>query len=129
MLLRASRQRICLPATAVGIGNQQNCRPVERSPNAQIAVLMPPFPQAAGLALAGDSEMIAEFTWRCGQNHSVQLLPNLAFVLCQAKLSLTAASGIIVARGPGGYNGLRVGLSTAKSLAFCLNIPLAGIVL
>jgi len=81
----------------------------------------------AGLALAGDSEMIAEFTWRCGQNHSVQLLPNLAFILSQAKLSLSAASGIIVARGPGGYNGLRVGLSTAKSLAFCLNIPLAGI--
>jgi len=80
-----------------------------------------------GLALAGDNDLIVEFTWRCGKNHSVQLLPSLAFMLRQAKLSLSAASGIIVARGPGGYNGLRVGLSTAKSLAFCLNIPLAGI--
>lgn len=81
----------------------------------------------AGLALAGDNDLIAEFTWRCGQNHSVQLLPNLAFMLSQAKLNLSETRGIIVARGPGGYSGLRVGLSTAKSLAFCLNIPLAGI--
>ena len=81
----------------------------------------------AGLALAGDNELIVEFTWRCGQNHSVQLLPNLAFILSRAKLSLAEASGIIVARGPGGYSGLRVGLSTAKSLAFCLNVPLAGV--
>lgn len=81
----------------------------------------------AGLTLAGEDALIAEFTWHCGQNHSVQLLPNLAFMLSQAKRSLSDAKGIIVARGPGGYNGLRVGLSTAKSLAFCLNIPLAGI--
>ncbi len=81
----------------------------------------------AGLALVGDDELIAEFTWRCGQNHSVQLLPNLAFMLSQAKLSLTSASGIIVAKGPGGYNGLRVGLSTAKALAFCLKVPIAGV--
>ena len=81
----------------------------------------------AGLALIGDNDFIAEYTWSCGQNHSVQLLPNLAALLEQAKLNIAAASGIIVARGPGGYNGLRVGLSTAKTLAFCLDIPLAGI--
>lgn len=81
----------------------------------------------ARLALAVDNDLISEFTWRCGQNHSVQLLPNLAFMLSQAKLRLPEANGIIVARGPGGYSGLRAGLSTAKSLAFCLNIPIAGI--
>jgi tRNA threonylcarbamoyl adenosine modification protein YeaZ len=81
----------------------------------------------ASLALVQDDAIIAELTWRCGQNHSAQLLPGLNYLLQQAKLGLDSATGIIVARGPGSYNGLRVGISTAKGLAFSLGIPLVGI--
>jgi len=81
----------------------------------------------ASLALVQDGEVLAELSWRCGQNHSTQLLPNLSHLLKQAELSLQSVSGIIVARGPGSYNGLRVGISTAKSLAFSLGIPIVGI--
>ena len=81
----------------------------------------------ASLALVRDGGMLAEMTWRCGPNHTVQLLPALSSLLKQANLSLDSAAGIIVALGPGSYNGLRVGLSTAKGLAFSLDIPLVGI--
>ena len=81
----------------------------------------------AGLALVGDNEVFAESTWRCGQNHTTQLLPRLMQLLDQAELSLQSARGIIVARGPGSFNGLRVGISTAKGLAFSLGIPLVAI--
>ena len=81
----------------------------------------------AGLALTQDGEILAELTWRCQMNHSVQLLPNLAHLLKQTNLSLKSADCIIVAKGPGSYNGLRVGISTAKGLAFSLNIPIIGI--
>ena len=81
----------------------------------------------ASVALVQDSEVLAELTWRSGQNHSVELLPHLAYLLNQAKLSLQATSGVIVARGPGSFNGLRVGVSTAKGLAFSLKIPIVGI--
>jgi len=81
----------------------------------------------ASLALVQDSEVLAELTWRCGQNHSTQLLPHLSHLLKQTELSLQSADGIIVAKGPGSYNGLRVGISTAKSLAFSLGIPIVGI--
>jgi len=81
----------------------------------------------ASVALVQDSEVLAELTWRSGQNHSVELLPNLAHLLSQAKLNLQSASGIIVARGPGSFNGLRVGVSTAKGLAFSLGIPIVGV--
>ncbi len=81
----------------------------------------------ASLALVQDGEIIAELTWRCGQSHSTQLLPSLEYLLQQTKLSLDTATGIIVARGPGSYNGLRVGISTAKGLAFSRGIPLVGI--
>ena len=81
----------------------------------------------ASIALVQDSEILAELTWRCGGNHSVELLPRLTQLLDQAKLSLQSASGIIVARGPGSFNGLRVGMSTAKGLAFSLGVPIVGI--
>jgi tRNA threonylcarbamoyl adenosine modification protein YeaZ len=55
------------------------------------------------------------------------LLTHLAHLLNLTKLNLQSARGIIVARGPGSFNGLRVGLSTAKGLAFSLGIPIIGI--
>lgn len=81
----------------------------------------------ASLALVQDGEILAELTWRCRQNHTVQLLPHLAHLLKQANLSIESADCIIVARGPGSFNGLRVGVSTAKGLAFSLGIPVIGI--
>ena len=81
----------------------------------------------ASLALAQDGRILAELTWCCGQNHSVELLPQLVHLLNQAKSGLQSVSGIIVAKGPGSFNGLRVGVSTAKGLAFSLGIPIVGI--
>jgi len=81
----------------------------------------------ASLALIQDGQVLAELTWRSGQNHSTQLLPNLNHLLNQSKLHLQSLTGIIVARGPGSFNGLRVGISTAKGLAFSLGIPIVGI--
>jgi tRNA threonylcarbamoyl adenosine modification protein YeaZ len=81
----------------------------------------------ASLALVQDSEVLAEFTWRCEQNHSVELLPRLLHLLDQTKLNLQTISCIIVARGPGSFNGVRVGISTAKGLALSLGIPIVGI--
>jgi len=83
--------------------------------------------ETASLALSRDGAMLAETTWRCGQNHTVQLLTTLSSLLKQTGLRPADANGIVVALGPGSYNGLRVGLSTAKGLAFSLSIPLVGI--
>ena len=81
----------------------------------------------ASLALVQDSQVLAELTWRCQQNHSVELLPRLADLLSQTKSGLQSISCVIVAKGPGSFNGLRVGVSTAKGLAFSLGIPIVGI--
>ncbi|MBN1862441.1 MAG: tRNA (adenosine(37)-N6)-threonylcarbamoyltransferase complex dimerization subunit type 1 TsaB [Dehalococcoidales bacterium] len=81
----------------------------------------------ASLALAQDGEILAELSWRCGQNHTITLLPYLTSLLSQAGLELGAVTGITVARGPGSYNGLRVGISTAKGLALSLGVPIVGI--
>ncbi|MFC1899422.1 tRNA (adenosine(37)-N6)-threonylcarbamoyltransferase complex dimerization subunit type 1 TsaB [Chloroflexota bacterium] len=81
----------------------------------------------AGIAIVAEGEILAELNWRCGQNHSTQLLPRLSDLLTETGLKIQSAQGIIVAKGPGSYNGLRVGISTAKGLAFSLDVPIIGI--
>jgi tRNA threonylcarbamoyl adenosine modification protein YeaZ len=81
----------------------------------------------ASLALVKDGVMLAELTWHPEQNHTTQLLPNLAHLLKLVGLDTNALTGIIVAKGPGSFNGLRVGISAAKGLAFSLDIPIIGI--
>jgi len=81
----------------------------------------------ASVALVKDNEILAELTWRCGQNHTTTLLPNLDALLRQTGTGIQAVEAIIVAKGPGSYNGLRVGISAAKGLALSLGVPLVGI--
>ena len=81
----------------------------------------------ASLALVGDAEIIAELTWHCGLNHTVELYPRLNFLLEQSGQDIRSAGCVFVARGPGSFNGLRVGVSAAKGLAFSLGIPIIGI--
>lgn len=81
----------------------------------------------AGIALSHQGETLIELTWRSVQNHTVELMPNIARLLQQANTEANAIEAITVAKGPGSFNGLRVGISTAKGLAFCLDIPLLGV--
>ncbi len=81
----------------------------------------------AGLTLSDGVKIIAEQAWRCGRNHTVELLPLLDVMLKQSNLAIKSVTGVIVARGPGSFNGLRVGLGTAKGLAFSLGVPIAGV--
>jgi tRNA threonylcarbamoyl adenosine modification protein YeaZ len=81
----------------------------------------------ASLAIVQGNSILAELTWRCGQNHTIETLPRLNFLLEKSGLDIKSADCIIVARGPGSFNGLRVGVSAAKGLAFSLGIPIVGI--
>lgn len=81
----------------------------------------------AGLALSQQGQVVAEYTWHCGQDHTAQLIPALIHVLFQARADTRQLTGIIVAKGPGSFNGVRVAMSTAKGLALALDLPLVGV--
>jgi len=83
--------------------------------------------ESAGLALARDDVVLAELNWRTERNHSVELMPNLERLLGLASLKIGDVAAVIVGRGPGSYSGLRVGVGSAKGLAFALGIPLVGV--
>jgi tRNA threonylcarbamoyl adenosine modification protein YeaZ len=81
----------------------------------------------ASLALSRHGEVQAEFSWLSEQNHTVEMMPNLLHLLAQARIQLSDLEAVVVAKGPGSFNGVRVGVATAKALAFILTIPLVGI--
>ncbi|MCD6600029.1 MAG: tRNA (adenosine(37)-N6)-threonylcarbamoyltransferase complex dimerization subunit type 1 TsaB [Dehalococcoidia bacterium] len=81
----------------------------------------------ASIALAHKGEVLIELTWQSAQNHTVELMPNLSHILHQTKVGPHSIEAVVVAKGPGNFNGLRIGVSVAKGLAFSLNIPLLGV--
>jgi tRNA threonylcarbamoyl adenosine modification protein YeaZ len=81
----------------------------------------------AGVALFEEGEMLAETTWRTRQSHSRQLLPAVDWLLGHIGRSKQDVTSIAVCLGPGSYAGMRVGISTAKALAYALEVPLVGI--
>ena len=61
------------------------------------------------------------------KNHSETLLAALQEVLERAGESLGSVGLVAVGLGPGTWTGLRVGITTAKALAYALAVPVIGI--
>lgn len=79
----------------------------------------------AGVALLDDSRLLVQLLhWRSRQNHSVELLPSIETILNRQQVTIRDITAIAVATGPGSFSALRVGLSTAKGLAWANDIPL-----
>ena len=81
----------------------------------------------ASVALSREGRLLIEQTWDCERDHSRQLLPAIESLLARQSASKGDLTAIFACIGPGGYGGLRVGVSTAKGLAFALEVPLAGV--
>jgi N6-L-threonylcarbamoyladenine synthase len=61
------------------------------------------------------------------RKHIEAINPVICRALCDANVKLRDIEGIAVTRGPGLIGSLLIGLSTAKALAFALDIPLTGV--
>lgn len=81
----------------------------------------------ASLALTDGDTLLGEFNWRVGQRHGSETLDNARWLLNGQRVAMSQLDGIAVALGPGSFNGVRVALATAKTLAFALSIPLYGV--
>ena len=81
----------------------------------------------ASVALCSEDSLYGEYTWLVGNNHSVELLDCVQCLMTECDLTMQHLDAIAVATGPGSFNGVRVALATAKTLAFALKKPLIGI--
>jgi tRNA threonylcarbamoyladenosine biosynthesis protein TsaB len=82
---------------------------------------------SASLAVFDGERVLSETTWLAGREHSTRLLIEVQVALERVGKTATDLTGLVVARGPGSFTGVRVALSVAKGMAAGLGIPAWGV--
>ncbi|MFI5626850.1 tRNA (adenosine(37)-N6)-threonylcarbamoyltransferase complex dimerization subunit type 1 TsaB [Nocardioides sp. NPDC051685] len=75
------------------------------------------------VALHDGDDVVAEVVSDRTMKHGEQLAPSIADVMAEAGIVRQDLTAIAVGAGPGPFTGLRVGLVTARTLGFALEIP------
>ncbi|MBT9282435.1 MAG: tRNA (adenosine(37)-N6)-threonylcarbamoyltransferase complex dimerization subunit type 1 TsaB [Hydrogenibacillus schlegelii] len=79
------------------------------------------------VALVDGEHILAEWTAAARLNHAEALYPALQALFDRAGVAKRSVQSIVVARGPGSYTGVRIGVTAAKALAYALGVPLTGV--
>jgi tRNA threonylcarbamoyladenosine biosynthesis protein TsaB len=79
------------------------------------------------VALATKGVLIGTRESHDEKSHARQLIPFIHDLLMEHDVKISGLDAVAVSKGPGSYTGLRIGVSTAKGLAYGSNIPLIGI--
>lgn len=81
----------------------------------------------SSVAVMREDILLGEITMQSGLTHSEQLVPHIDALLTMARVNKRDLQGIVVSMGPGSFTGLRIGMGTAKAMAYALQIPLYGV--
>ncbi|OLO26708.1 tRNA (adenosine(37)-N6)-threonylcarbamoyltransferase complex dimerization subunit type 1 TsaB [Alkalihalophilus pseudofirmus] len=80
-----------------------------------------------GVAIVDGEKVVGEMITNLKKNHSVRLMPAISQLMNEVGFKPSDLQRVIVAHGPGSYTGVRIGVTTAKTLAWTLNIPIVGV--
>jgi tRNA threonylcarbamoyl adenosine modification protein YeaZ len=79
------------------------------------------------VALHDGDRVVATYSAGQAMRHGEMLAPGIAAVLAEAGAMSQDVTALAVGVGPGPFTGLRVGLVTARTMAFALEIPVYGV--
>ena len=79
------------------------------------------------VALHRDGKLLGSLELHQDNVHSQKLMPVIDALLSQAGVRTDDLQAIAISAGPGSYTGLRIGVSTAKGLAYAHDLPLIAI--
>ncbi len=80
-----------------------------------------------GVAFTEDERLVTEIRSNFKRAHAEKLIGAINTVLTEADIALNNLDAIAVSIGPGSFTGLRIGLSTAKGLAFANQLPVVAV--
>ncbi|WP_332696758.1 tRNA (adenosine(37)-N6)-threonylcarbamoyltransferase complex dimerization subunit type 1 TsaB [Halalkalibacter lacteus] len=80
-----------------------------------------------GIAVTDGERTLGEITTNIKKNHSIRLMPAIDNLMKEVGVRPKELDEIVVANGPGSYTGVRIGVTTAKTLAWSLGIPVIGV--
>ena len=83
--------------------------------------------QQCSVALHTHGELVAYQQLGLDKSHANKLTVMVQDTMRQAELVMSDIDAIAVSQGPGSYTGLRIGVGTAKGLAYTLEKPLIGV--
>ena len=83
--------------------------------------------EICGVAIVDGEGLVGELRFRHRMRLSERLLPGIEALREQVGISLGHLEGIAVSTGPGSFTGLRIGVTTAKTLAWALGVPVSGV--
>ncbi len=81
---------------------------------------------SGSVAVSEDDMILGEYYLNMGPSHSERLVPAIDMLLGELGIGRKELGGVAVSLGPGSFTALRVGISTAKGLAYSLGIPVTG---
>lgn len=80
-----------------------------------------------GIAVLDGVKVLGEYITNLKKNHSIRVMPAIEDILKETGLKPADLDRIVVAKGPGSYTGVRIGITIAKTLAWTLKKDLVGI--
>lgn len=81
----------------------------------------------ATVSIATEEKILGEYTIDDKNTHSQKLMPMIEELFEQLNLKTMDLDGIAVSKGPGSFTGLRIGIASAKALAYALDKKLIAV--
>ena len=83
--------------------------------------------ETALIGLSIQDQIIVEVSNQASQQHASFVQTSIQSICKEHSFDLNQLDGIVVTLGPGSYTGMRVGLASAKGIAYALDKPLIGL--